>query len=400
MDWSISPNAPTATASSVASPIAGAAVGGFETALQYKLNSDEARKAFERQQKLLRQEYDYNQLAQKESAANLVESAKRAGLSPVAVTGQSFSPAGASASGVSSAQVSKPDLSPDRVVNGMDLMGAQVANLVAQNANIAADTRGKQIDNARKQDADSVVNENFRSHFQAIVNKFSALGIDVSDLENKIDEIDSGERQYTVGALLTNELFERYRAKFNENLPSYDKAYLDTVVANLKANNEKVWEALSNKDIAEFRKLKNEVVNIYEDTQKKVTEQKLNEEEISHIENKIKEICVNIRKEVASNPLLALDVGDVDAFERYILMDIYGRTFDFGAEVLGKRLGKTTTTTIHKNETKPYNKTTTEEIKQLKNGQKHIFKEEYSDPLQINYHQPRQRFRRKRYYYG
>lgn len=365
MDWSTSPNTPTATASSAASPIAGAAVGGFETALQYKLNSDEARKAFERQQKLLRQEYDYNQLAQKESAANLVESAKRAGLSPVAVTGQSFSPAGASASGVSASQVSKPDLSPDRVVNSMDLMGAQVANLAAQNANIAADTRGKEIENARKEDADSVVNENFRSHFQAIVDKFSELGIDVSDLENKIDEIDSGDRKYTVGALLTNELFERYRAKFNENLASYDKAYLDTIVANLKANNEKVWDALSNKDIAEFRKLKNEVVNIYEDTQKKVTEQKLNEAEISHIENRIKEICVNIRKEVANNPLLALDVNDVDAFERWLLMDVYARSLDFGAEVLGKRLGKTTTTTIHKNETKPYNKTTTEEYKPL-----------------------------------
>lgn len=428
MDWSTSPNSPTATASSVASPIAGAAVGGFETALQYKLNADEAKKAFERQQKLLRQEYDYNQLAQKESAANLVESAKRAGLSPVAVTGQSFSPAGASASGVSAAQVSKPELSPDKVVNAMDLMGAQVANLKAQNSNIAADTRGKEIDNARKEDADSVVNENFRSHFQAIVDKFSKLGIDVSDLENKIDEIDSGDRKYTVGALMTNELFERYRAKFNENLPSYDKAYLDTIVANLRANNEKLWTALEQKDIAEFRKLKNEVVNVYEQTQKLVTSQKLDNAQVAKLEQEIKEITQRMRQAVANDPNLALEVGDIDAFERYMLMDVYNRALDFGAGILNAKFNKAGQMQL--NDQKGQQQMDLQRLKGQQNETLQEFKGQQQQELQKmknaptirnfydkdgnhtggyredklsyapDYRQPRQRFKRKRYYYG
>ena len=312
----------------------GAVTGLGETALQYKLNSAEADKAYQRQQQLLRQEYDYNQQAQKNSYVNAVESAKRAGLSPVAVLGQSFAPAGASASGVSAASVSRPEMSPDRVVSQSDLLAAQVENLAAQNANIKEQTRGEKIDNDRKDDADSVVTENMRSHLQAIVDKFKSLGVDVSELESKIEQIDNGDRNYTVGALLANQAFEAYRKAFNENLPSYDKAYLETIVAYNKANNKAVWEALERMPQVEYQKYKAEITELYSRAQELAKRGELNEKQIEKLNTDIGQISVNIRRAIVNDPRLALDVGDVDAFERWLKMDIYDRALNFGSEFL------------------------------------------------------------------
>lgn len=316
---------------------AGAATGLGESAIQYKLNSAEADKAYQRQQQLLRKEYDYNQQAQKNSYVNAVESAKRAGLSPVAVLGQSFAPAGASASGVSSASVSRPELSPDRVVSQSDLLAAQVENLAAQNENIKEQTRGNKIDNDRKDDADSVVTENMRSHLDAIVNKFKSLGVDVSELESKIEQIDNGDRSYTLGALLANQTFEAYRRAFNENLPSYDKAYLETIVAYNKATNKAVWDALERMPQVEYQKYKAEITELYSRAQELAKRGKLDEKEIEKLNADIGQINVNIRRAVVNDPKLALDVGDIDAFERWLKMDIYDRALNFGAEFLNKK---------------------------------------------------------------
>ena len=281
-DWSVSPNAAPSTAASsgIGGSLAGAAAGGAETYIQYKLNQKEAQKAFERQQKLLRQEYEYNQKAQRNSVANMVQSAKDAGLSPVAMTGQSFSPAGASASGVSAASVSRPELSPDRtmaqnaqVAQQVDLMGQQIKDLQAsidlkeaQKKNVNESTRGTRIDNDRKDDADSSVTENMREHLQGISDALKRLGQDTTWIDQKIKDIDSGDRSYTTGALEANRLFEAYRKEHTANIPVYSEAEFAYKVAELKRQNPKIASAIATLPISEQGKLESEITKLYADT--------------------------------------------------------------------------------------------------------------------------------------
>lgn len=338
-DWSVSPNAAPSTAASsgIGGSLAGAAAGGAETYIQYKLNQKEAQKAFERQQKLLRQEYDYNQKAQRNSVANMVQSAKDAGLSPVAMTGQSFSPAGASASGVSAASVSRPELSPDRtmaqnaqVAQQVDLMGQQIKDLQAsidlkeaQKNNVNESTRGTRIDNMHKEDADMAVHENMREHLVGLSDALKKLGQDTTWIDQKIQDIDNGDRSYTTGALQANKLFEEYRRSHTANIPVYSEAQFQYKIAELKRQNPKIAEAIATLPVSERGKLEADIVKLYAEAYKLQTSAQLDASNIDYLETQSKSLVQRMKSEYLRDPRLMLSDEDYAHFASWLGMDVY-----------------------------------------------------------------------------
>ena len=339
-DWSKSPNdvaTSTAASSGLGGAAAGALAGGAETYIQYKLNQKEAQKAFERQQKLLRQEYLYNQQAQRNSVTNMVQSAKDAGLSPVAMTGQGFSPAGASAGGVAAASVSRPELSPDKtmaqnaqVAQQVDLMGQQIKDLQAsidlkdaQKKNVDESTRGTRIDNNRKDDADSSATENMREHLQGVSDALKKLGQDTTWIDQKISDIDNGDRSYTTGALEANRLFEAYRKEHTANIPIYSEAQFQYKVAELKRQNPKIAEAIATLPMSDQGKLEADIVKLYAEAYRLQTSAQLDASNIDYLETQQKALVQRMKSEYLRDPRLMLSNEDYAHFASWLGMDVY-----------------------------------------------------------------------------
>lgn len=338
-NWNISPNSQVATSASTGSTLAGAGAGVGETYLQYKLNEKSAEKAFQRQQKLLREEYDYNQQAQRNSISNMRKSAEEAGLSPLAILGQGFSPAGASASGVSAASVARPNLRPDATAARFDQTNAQVAVMQkqlddiqasidlkkSQKDNVDADTESKDLENASNRDANQAANENMREHLEGLKELFKSLGVDTSSIDAKIDDIDKGVRVYTQGAIRLNSEFEKYRKDLLENIPRYEQANFDYKVAELKKNNPKIAEAIATLPVSDQQKIDADITKIYSEAYRLQTAAQLDAQKIDEIETNIKMMVQRMKSEYLRDPRLMLKDGDYSAFASYLGMDVYER---------------------------------------------------------------------------
>lgn len=352
-DWNKSPSAPVSQGANN-STAAGVAAGVGETLLQHDLNERSAEKAFQRQQKLLRQEFDYNQKAQRNSVVNMRKSAEDAGLSPLALLGQGFSPAGASASGVSAASVSKPDLRPDRTTAQFDQMAAQTAVLQkqlddiqagidlknSQKENVDEDTESKKLGNEQTRDANQAANENMREHIQGMKDLYKSLGIDTSALDAKLDDIDTGARVYTQGAIRLNNEFEKYRKDLLENVPRYEQANFDYKVAELKKNNPKIAEAIATLPLSEQGKLEADITKIYSEAYKLQTAAQLDAQKIDEIQTNIKALVQHMKSEYLSDPRLMLADDDYAHFASWLGMDVYEKGMSVLQSLIQMRSGQ------------------------------------------------------------
>lgn len=352
-DWNASPSAPVSQGANN-STAAGVAAGVGETLLQHDLNERSAEKAFQRQQKLLRQEFDYNQKAQRNSVVNMRKSAEDAGLSPLALLGQGFSPAGASASGVSAASVSKPDLRPDRTTAQFDQMAAQTAVLQkqlddiqagidlknSQKDNVDEDTESKKLGNEQTRDANQAANENMREHLQGLKQLFESLGADASSIDAKIDDIDQGVRVYTQGAIRLNSEFEKYRKDLLENVPRYEQTNFDYKVAQLKKNNPQIAEAIASLPVSEQDKINAEITKIYADAFKAQTSAQLDAHKINEIETNVKALTQRMKSEYLRDPRLMLSDSDYAHFASWLGMDVYEKGMNTLQALIQMRSGQ------------------------------------------------------------
>lgn len=353
-DWNASPSAPVSQGANN-STAAGVAAGVGETLIQHGLNERSAERAFDRQKKLLRMEYDYNQMAQRNSITNVMKSAQDAGLSPLAALGAGgFSPAGASASGVSAASVSRPDLRPDRTTAQADQMAAQVAlmgkqledlqasiNLKeAQKGNVEEDTEAKKLGNEQNRDANQAATENMREHLEGMKDLYKSLGIDTSALDAKIDDIDNGVRVYTQGAIRLNAEFEKYRKDLLENVPRYEQANFDYKVAELKKNNPKIAEAIASLPVSEQNKIDAEITKIYSEAYKLQTSAQLDASKIDEIETNIKSMVQRMKSEYLRDSRLMLADEDYAHFASWLGMDVYEKGMSVLQNLIQLRSGQ------------------------------------------------------------
>lgn len=414
VDWSKSPNAPASTsaASGVAGGIAGAASGLGETLLQQHFNEKNAQKAFERQRKLLREEYDYNQKAQRNSVRNMMQSAIDAGLSPVAMTGQNFSPAGASASGVSAASIARPELSPDRTIaqnlqiaGQVDLMSQQIKDLQAsidlkdaQRRNVDSDTHGKDIDNANKEDANASVNENMLEHLRAMSSLLKAQGQDVAWIDEKIKDIEQGDRNYTMGALNANKLFEEYRKQHARNIPVYNDADFAYKVSELKKKNPKIAQAIATLPISEQDKIEAEITRLYADAYKLQTSAQLDASKIDEIETGIKQMVQRMKSEYLKDPRLMLADEDYAHFASWLGMDVYEKGMSVLQNLISARQGQLGSLELQELKNESQNApTVTEKFDRtgaVQGGQRTY--KELPEQQEPNYKQPKRKRKRKR----
>ena len=96
---------------------AGAASGVAGSLVQGDMNKAAQARQYRNQRALNQQGFQLSQLAQRQSASNLVESAKRAGLSPLAVLGQQFTPAVSSGGEAAGVSASAPNFDSDSAIN-------------------------------------------------------------------------------------------------------------------------------------------------------------------------------------------------------------------------------------------------------------------------------------------
>lgn len=335
------------------STLAGVGAGVGETYLQYKLNEKSAEKAFQRQQKLLREEYDYNQQAQRNSISNMRKSAEEAGLSPIAILGQGFSPAGASASGVSSASVARPNLRPDSTAARFDQTAAQVEVLKkqlddiqasidlkgAQKENVDEDTRTKSMDNDMKVDANQAVNEDMLVHLRGLRSVMHSVGMDVSQIDKQIKELEEGERGYSMGSLMANLQFEDYRKKHLLNLPAYHEGMFNYKVAQIKNKYPAIAEAIAKRPQDEQHKIWSDIEKAYAEAYKAMSSGSLDVKKAQEIDANIQNTLQIIKQRYLSDPRLMIAEEDYSHFSTWLGMDVYEKGFGLLTDVIKARLG-------------------------------------------------------------
>lgn len=337
---------------------ANVAKGLVGTALQHTLNAREAQKAFDRQKKLLRMEYNYNQKAQRNAPLNTRLGLEKAGINPALMNEGNFSPAGASASGAPSAQVSAPDLGGD--ISTMSLQSAQAENLRASNENIATqnallkeqenairlENEKREIEIGRMRDADAGVNENMLEHLRKLKDILTNNGVDASEIQSKIDAIEKGDRSYTMGALLMNDAFEKFRAQVANNIPAYSEAEGRLKVAELRNKHPKVFEALALAPQKEQEKIEAEIQKIYRDAYDAQMSGNLNAKKVEEIQaniNKVvaetKSILQDTKSRYLNDPRLLIADEEYGKLGTYLGMDAYEKATGVLTTLLGQKFG-------------------------------------------------------------
>ena len=330
--------------------------GLLGTAVQHTLNSREAQKAFDRQKKLLRMEYEYNQKAQRNAPMNTRLGLEKAGINPALMNDGNFSPAGASASGASSGQVSAPDFGGD--ISAMSLQSAQAENLRASNENIATqnsllkeqenavrlENEKREIEISRMRDADSGVNENMLEHFRRLSQILRSNNLDSSLVDKRIEDIEKGERNYTVGALEMNDLFEKYRSQFSQNIPAYTEAENKLKVQELRKKNPKVFEALALAPQKEQEKIDAEISKIYRDAYNAQMSGNLNAKKVEEIQSNInkvvaetKSILQDAKSRYLNDPRLLISDEEYGKLGTYLGIDVYEKAMGVLADLLSSQ---------------------------------------------------------------
>lgn len=329
---------------------ANVAQGLLGTAVQHTLNSREAQKAFDRQKKMLRMEYDLNQQAQRNAPLNTRKGLEKAGINPAVMAEGSFSPAGASASGAPSAQVSAPDFKDsfstiemqnaqreNMAMSSLNLQ-AQNALLQAQKDNVEAQTAKTRTEVNRMKDADSGVTENMRSHLEGIEKVMVSLGMDATNVRDMIKQIDSGERQYTLGSLEMNNLFEQFRSLHLGNLPKYSGAEFDARVNAFKAQNPNFAEIIASAPEREQKEFEAKIRQYYASVYEMVSQGRLNEQSVSKIELEknqlielIKSIAQSRKAEYLRDNRLMIDEEDYS----HLATNLGLQASEFASELLG-----------------------------------------------------------------
>lgn len=332
--------------------------GLLGSAVQHTLNSREAQKAFDRQKKLLRMEFDYNQKAQRNAPLNTRLGLEKAGINPALMNEGNFAPAGASASGAPSAQVSAPDFGGD--ISSMSLQGAQAENLRASSENIASqnallkaqqnavelENEKRRIEISRMRDADSGVNENMLEHLRRMSQILRSNNLDSSVIDKRIEDIEKGERNYTMGALEMNDLFEKYRSQFAQNIPAYSEAENKLKVEELRKKNPKVFEALALAPQKEQEKIEAEIQKIYRDAYNAQMSGNLNAKKVDEIQaniNKVvaetKAVLQDAKSRYLNDPRLLIADEEYGKLGTYLGMDAYEKATGVLTTLLGQKFG-------------------------------------------------------------
>lgn len=184
----------------------------------YHNNVNLQRQQFNNQKKLNKQGYELAQMAQRNSASNLVESAKRAGLSPLAVLGQAFTPAVSSGGEAASAHF---DSSPVH----LGIVESVLAAKQAEHQDLENQKLRTEVNRMKDEDDSFVIGyrQNLEREKADLQDQLKSGKGDKSGVENRIAEIDASIKKLddpkysgTVGIL------EGYKKSAEQSKASFD----------------------------------------------------------------------------------------------------------------------------------------------------------------------------------
>lgn len=164
---------------------AGAASGVASSIVQGDMNRTLQAQQYRNQRALNEQGFKLGQLAQRQSVPNLVESAKRAGMSPLAVLGQSFTPAVSSGGEAAGASASAPNF---------DFVSALAAEEQVKNMRLQNDLLEREVNKGKDADNSFVISyretlEREKSDLQKQMSE--SHGTNAQELQTRINDIDA-----------------------------------------------------------------------------------------------------------------------------------------------------------------------------------------------------------------
>lgn len=196
----------------------GAANSILGNTLGYHNNVNLQRQQFNNQKKLNQQGFELAQMAQRESASNLVESAKRAGLSPLAVLGQAFTPAVSSGGEAATAHF-------DAAPMHLGLVETVLAAKQAEHQELENQKLRTEVNRMKDEDDSFVIGyrQNLEREKADLQDQLKFGKGDKSAVENRIAEIDTSIKKLddpnysgTVGIL------EGYKKSAEQSKASFD----------------------------------------------------------------------------------------------------------------------------------------------------------------------------------
>lgn len=196
----------------------GAANSILGNTLGYYNNVNLQRQQFNNQKKLNKQGYELAQMAQRNSASNLVESAKRAGLSPLAVLGQAFTPAVSSGGEAAPAHF-------DTAPMNLGIVETVLAAKQAEHQDLENQKLRTEVNRMKDEDDSFVIGyrQNLEREKADLQDQMKSGKGDKSALENRVAEIDASIKKLddpkysgTVGIL------EGYKKSAEQSKASFD----------------------------------------------------------------------------------------------------------------------------------------------------------------------------------
>lgn len=263
----------------------GTASAGVGSALSYFGNKALQEQQYQNQQKLMNKSYALGQSAQRASASNLVQGAKAAGLSPLAVLGQSFSAAQGPSGEASGASMQVPT---------PDIAGAVQAVANARLANSEADLKQKEL--SRENDADNAFVVTYRQSLErelADLKDQQKNGADVSgriaEVEASIAKLDDPNYAGTVGILKGIQSGADYNKANFDVVNNYLNGRLDKQVLIKKFGNGTA-DALANIPVQNQKKMAEDIKYVQQLIAESESKEKLNDQTVLEAQAKIQQI--------------------------------------------------------------------------------------------------------------
>lgn len=344
---------------------AGAGASLVTNGIQAMFANDE-QKAYERN---MRQNYKYGQMSQVNSARNMVEGYKLAGLSPALAAGANFSPAP-----MQSAPLQNKSAMPIDVAGALRA-GKELELADSQKFNLDEQTRQLKIKNDREQQADA----NYNSMMVNTVERWMKQSQDPV-LRSVYQDLLENPEQWNKGTFDALRDITDFSAFIKESYARASEADIKRLVADMQRMGG-VYKAMAQMPAEELQLLYKEAnlkralaMNAYAQAKTQGEEQKRLQKEQTLLEEKARNVAEETRKMRFGKYGNMYDHGDYSA----AMAEILGNAAEHTAKVVGEEGAKLGADIIRAKTGTPHGMVRTE-TKHTQTGSRGAYRESWTD---------------------
>ena len=215
--------------------IGGLAIAGATTAANNGIQAMFARSEQKQYEKNLYRNFELSQQAQRNSAKNMVEGFREAGLSPALAAGANFSAANVPAAPLQNKASHPMDMAAMfQATKQLELLDAEKNAANAQAAKSKADADKTNIESGRMTREDADVKDMMQQAISRVKQMYGHSGIDTSSLDEFANYLESPDTPFNMGSFSAALSSMAYERALSQNLSGDIDDALDSMIAQHK----------------------------------------------------------------------------------------------------------------------------------------------------------------------